>query len=101
MTQTIRHAPWEGKNGKNMSITHIGGVQLFFSYQTLVGFYCPRLGLVANPAGKGYGVTTAKHMGLFGLGALSVGKVRTEEDFQTLAMGAVMGSSGPDHLLLN
>ncbi|AXQ69606.1 hypothetical protein HOU03_gp162 [Caulobacter phage CcrSC] len=95
--QTIRLR----EEGKNKTTTVIGGVLLFFSYSTLVGFRCPRLGMVINPAAKSYGVTTARHVGEFGLGAPGVGKTATEEDFQRLAMGAVMGSSGPDYLLLN
>lgn len=86
---------------KNTATVMVGGVALYFSYSTLVGFRCPRLGAVANPDGKSYGVTTAKHMTQFGLNGPGVGKVKTEEDFQTLAMGAVMGSSGPDYLLTN
>ncbi|UTU07713.1 hypothetical protein CcrC1_gp522 [Caulobacter phage C1] len=85
----------------NMTTVAVGGVLLYFSYLTLVGFRCPRLGTVVNPEGRAKSKTTAAHMTHFGLNAPGTGQCSTEEDFQTLAMGAVMGSSGPDHLLLN
>ncbi len=96
MADTIRIV----SDDKNTTTVKIGDVVLCFSYSTLVGIKspAPEIGYVVNPDGKGYGVTTAKHITAFGLKGAST--TATEADFQAVALGAVQGSIGPAHLII-
>lgn len=79
------------QSAKSAATVRLGTVEIFFSYETCVGFRDSRGPALVNPACVGLSVTTAKHISGFGLKGAPVAD--SERDFGLALSRAVGGAA--------